>query len=209
MSPRKKQARVLSPGAPQLPSSSNTIVLDLPDGEVDRANANHHVRLHVDLVVLGASDLLTDLSAECPLNVAAHGSVEPSGLQATFSQASYEASMTRNSEYTTGINIFWHDWNYTATPGIPLRNNATDTLMEHYFQTPSRFRGMLYISVTSVTYAPLQHKGALQSVSIEEIRAAVLLAFARDIAAGAPESVAREWIKLSPGMSIARKPGGG
>ena len=105
--------------------------------------------------------------------------------------------MSKNSEYTTGINIFWHDWNYTATPGIPLRNNAVDALFEHYFQTPARFPGMLYISVPSPTYAPLEHKGALQSVSPEEIRAAFLFAFARDVAAGAPESVLREWIKLS------------
>ena len=56
---------------------------------------------------------------------------------------------------------------------------------------------MLYISVPSLTYAPLEHKGALQSLSPEEIRAAFLLAFARDIVAGAPESVVHEWIKFS------------
>ena len=103
MSPRKKQARILSPGVPQLPSSTNSIVLDLPDGEVDRANANHHVRFNVALAVLNASDLLAEISAESPLNIVAQGSAEPSGLQAPFAQASYDASMTMNSEYTTGI----------------------------------------------------------------------------------------------------------
>jgi len=196
MSPRKKQARIVSPEDPQLPSNGNTIVLDLPDGEVDRANANHHVRLHVALAVLSASDLLADISAESPLHIAANGSAEASGLQAPFAQGSYEASIIKNSEYTTGVNIFWHSWNYTATPGLPLRNNAVNALVEH-FQTPARFPGMLYISVPSPTYAPLEHKGALQSVSPEEIRAAFLIAFARDIAAGAPESVVREWIKFS------------
>ena len=163
-------------------------------GEVDRANANHHVRLHVALAVLNASDLFAEISAESPLNIAANGSAEASGLQAPFAQGSYKASMIKNPEYTVGINIFWHYWNYTATPGTPLRSNAIDTLMEHYFQTPARFPGMLYISVPSPTYAPLGHKGALQSVLPQEIRAAFLLAFARDIAAGAPESVVREWI---------------
>ena len=118
-------------------------------------------------------------------------------LQAPFSQGSYEAPASKNSECTTGFNIFWHDWNYKATPGIPLRNNAIDTLMEHYFRTPARFPGMLYFSLPSLTYAQLEHKGALQSVSPETIRAAFLLAFARDIVAGAPESVVRKWIKLS------------
>ena len=72
------------------------------------------------------------------------------------------SALAMKSEYTAGINIFWHDWNCTATPGIPLRDNAIDTLMEHYFQTPERFPGMLNISVPSPTYAPLEHKGASQ-----------------------------------------------
>jgi hypothetical protein len=197
MSPRKKQARVGSPEDPQHNNGGNTIVLELPDGEVGRANANHHVRLHAALAVLSACDLLADISTESPLNMAAKNLAEASGLQAPFAQGSYDASMSKNSEYTAGINIFWHDWNYTAIPGIPLRSNAVDALLEHYFQTPARFPGMLYISVPSPTYAPLEHKGALQSVSPEEIRAAFSIAFARDVAAGAPESVVREWIKSS------------
>ena len=83
MAQRKKQARVFSPGGPQLPSSSNTIVLDLPDGEVDCANANHHVSLSVALAVLNASDLLAEISAESPMNIAANGSTKASGLQAS------------------------------------------------------------------------------------------------------------------------------
>ena len=163
MSPRKKQACVLSPGVPQLPSSSNTIALDLPDGAVDRANANHHVRLSVVLAVLNASDLLAEISSDNPLNIAANGSAEASGLQAPFSQGSYEASMSKNSEYTVGINIFWHDWNYTATPGIPFRSNAIDTLMEHYFQTPARFPGNV---VHLGTFAHVRTVGTQRGLAI-------------------------------------------
>ena len=105
--------------------------------------------------------------------------------------------MAGNSEYTAGINIFWHDWKYTATPGVPLRSTAIDTLMEHYFQTPARFPGILVISVLSDCCQPLQHKGALQSVSPDEIRAAFLFAIARDIAAGATRPVLQEWLQLS------------
>ena len=174
---RKKRVRVRSPGRPQLPSNGNTIVLNLPDGDVGRTSANCHVRLHVALAVLGASNLLAEISTESPLNIAANGSAEASGLQAPFAQGSYETSMSKNSEYTAGINIFWHDWNYTATPGIPLRSNAVDALLEHYFQTPARFPGMLYISVPSPTYAPLEHKGALQSVSPERDTCGLLVRF--------------------------------
>ena len=141
MAPTKKQARIGSPPGPQHNNGGNTIALDLPDGEADRANANHHVRVHAALAVLHACDLLADMSAESPLHIAVNSSAEACGLQAPFAQGSYEASMSKNSEYTVGINIFWHDWNYTATPGIPLRSNAVDALMEHYFQTPACFTG--------------------------------------------------------------------
>ena len=119
------------------------------------------------MAALNASSLIAEIRADNPVNIAANSSAEACGLQAPFSQGSYEASMRQNSEYTVGINIFWHDWKYTATPGIPLRAHAIDALMEHYFRTPARFPGMLYISVPSLTYAPLEHKGALQSVSPE------------------------------------------
>ncbi|MFM7986593.1 MAG: hypothetical protein ACKPKO_45490, partial [Candidatus Fonsibacter sp.] len=99
----------------------------------DKAIANHHVRLHAALAI-ATCDLFAAISAESPLHIAAHGSAKVSGVQAPFSQASYEASTSKNSEYTAGANIFWHYWNYTATPGIPLRSNAIDTLMEHYFR---------------------------------------------------------------------------
>ena len=98
MSPRKKRAHVLNPGVPQLPSNNNTIVLGLPDGEVDRANANRHVRLSVALAVFNASELLAEISAENLLNIASSSSAEASGLQAPFSQGSYEASRSKNSE---------------------------------------------------------------------------------------------------------------
>jgi hypothetical protein len=160
-------------------------------------NANHHVCLHAALAVLSASDLLAEISAENPLNIAANGSAEASGLQAPFAQGSYDVSMRKNSEYTAGINIFWHDWHYAATPSMPLHNDATDTLMDHYFRTLARFPGMLCISVLLPTCAPLEHTWALQVVSPEEIRAAFLIAFARDIAADEPESVVREWMKFS------------
>ena len=106
MAPKKKRARIGSPQDPQHNNGGNTIVLDLPDGEVDRANANHHVRLHAALAVLSACDLLADINAESPLLIAANGSAEASGLHAPFAQGSYEASMSKNSEYTAGINIF-------------------------------------------------------------------------------------------------------
>ena len=76
MAPKKKQARIGNPLDPQHNNGGNTIVLDLPDGEAGRANANHHVRVHVALAVLHANDLLADMCAESALHVAVDSSAE-------------------------------------------------------------------------------------------------------------------------------------
>ena len=114
---------------------------------MDRANAEHALRLAVVADVLAQHDLFAGLPQAHPLDIATGGSGDTSGLQAPFSQASYEGSMAGNSEYTAGINVLWHDWKYTATPGVPLRSTAINTLMERYLQTPARFPGILVISV--------------------------------------------------------------
>ena len=123
---RRNRFAFASPGARNFPAAA-TPLLNLPDGDVDRTNANDHVRLHVALAALGARNLLAEISAESPLNIAANGSAEASSLQAPFAQGSYDVSMRKNSEYTAGINILWHDWHYMAIPGMPLRSDAIDT----------------------------------------------------------------------------------
>ncbi len=183
MAPKKRAAKAAA--LPAAPGPDGGLVLDLCDGDVDRANADHHLRLSAALDVLAQHDLFANLSSECPLAIAADAGAA-SGVHAPFVQASYETSMQRNFEYTAGINIFWHGFKYTATPGIPLRSDAIDTLVQHYFPTPARYPGFLHISVPSLQFLPMEHKGALQSVSPEEMRVAFLLAIARDIQAGAP-----------------------
>ena len=74
------------------------------------------------------------------------------------------------------------------------RSNAIDFLMEHHFQTLARFLGILIMSAPSDTYEPLQHKGALQSVSPEEMRATFLLDIARYMVEGVPQAVLRDWV---------------
>ncbi|MFM7988820.1 MAG: hypothetical protein ACKPKO_56845, partial [Candidatus Fonsibacter sp.] len=91
------------------------------------------------------------------------GSNEVSGVQTPFSQSAYETSMSDNSEYTAGANIFWHTWNYTANPGTPLRNNAIDALTEHYFQKPARFpKDVVHLG----TCGHVQTAGARKSLAI-------------------------------------------
>ena len=74
-----------------------------------------------------------------------------------------------------------HDCHYTATLGIPLRSQSIVALVDHYFETPAGLPTALVISVASTTYDPLHHRGSMQAVSPEELRAAFLLAVARDI----------------------------
>ncbi|MFM7981442.1 MAG: hypothetical protein ACKPKO_19210, partial [Candidatus Fonsibacter sp.] len=78
----KKQSCVSSPGV-TLPPSINNIVLDRPYGEVEKANAYHHVRLHATLAAIAKGNLFAAIRAESPLHIAAHGSAEVSGVQAS------------------------------------------------------------------------------------------------------------------------------
>ncbi|MFM7978226.1 MAG: hypothetical protein ACKPKO_02830, partial [Candidatus Fonsibacter sp.] len=77
--------------------------------------------MYVVAEVLAEHDMLVGLSEEHPLNIAANGSDDISGLQSPFSQASYEASMAKTSECIAILNSFTRDWRYTANPGIALR----------------------------------------------------------------------------------------
>jgi hypothetical protein len=157
------------------------------------------LRLSAALEVLARHDLFATIASELPLGIreACNDLDATSGLQAAFEHESYIASMSCNGEYAAGINIFRHDWKYSATPGIPIRKEALDALIAHYFKTPARFPGVLVISVPPGAYRPLDCKGALQAVSPEEMRAAFLLAIARDIDRDEPHAVLRNWIKFA------------
>ena len=51
----------------------------------------------------------------------------------------------------------------------------------------------IVVSVTDPAFNALEHRGALQAISPEELRCAMLFAIARDVARGAPEDDLREW----------------
>ena len=54
---------------------------------------------------------------------------------------------------------------------------------------------VLHVAVPDKDYNPLEHKAALLRVSPEEVTAAVILAIARDIQDGVPDSVLKAWGK--------------
>ena len=59
--------------------------------------------------------------------------------------------------------------------------------MKFYFETPSAMPRPVVISVTDLDSNPLSQRGALQAISPEELRCAMLFAMARDVTNGADD----------------------
>jgi len=76
-------------------------------------------------------------------------------------------------------------------PGIPLRADAIQDLVDCYFKLPAPINTII-ISVVPGEQ-PLEKRGALLAISPEEVRHAVMAAISRDIKAGVEAEVLRQW----------------
>jgi len=125
-----------------------------------------------------------------PLSVS--GNARDSGSQAPFNLKQYQQALRSGSHsYTAGINLFWIDPLFSATPAVPARIRAIEHLRMTVFRQPATVD--VHIAVPGPKYNPLQYKGALRRVSPEELTAAVLMAIARAIEDNEPDAVLREW----------------
>lgn len=149
--------------------------------------------------LIAARDLVTQhdvfhgIVAADPLMICAQS--DSSGTQAPFNLQDFRQAMQSRGEYTCGINSFWQDFLWTPTPGVPIRRNALVRLMGTLFKTPTPVT--LHFAVDNDDYNPLEHKGALQRVSPEEVTSAQLLAMARDVRNQESAEVLRGWAQAA------------
>jgi hypothetical protein len=116
-----------------------------------------------------------------------------SGNQVPFEFQFYQDALrTPARSYTAGINLFWVDPMWTATPGVPLRASAIEHMSNTTFKIPCALDG-IHIAVSCPDFDPREHKGALLRVSPEEMTGAVVLAIARDIRNQESEEVLLDW----------------
>jgi hypothetical protein len=102
---------------------------------------------------------------------------------------------THVQTYTCGINMFWVDLQWSATPGVPLRQQAIQHLADTVFCKPAS-PGVIHIAVSGPDFRVLDHRGALLRVSPEELTAAVTLAIARDIKTCEPTETLEAWRQI-------------
>ncbi len=98
-----------------------------------------------------------------------------------FRRDEFLAAMKGHKAHICGMNMLDHSFMFSAMPGIPVNRLAVKKVMSSVFGAPCRFPSTLIIALDSETQNPMLHRGALMSITAEELRHAYLLAVARDL----------------------------
>ena len=179
---------------PRRKNPSGTLaVAPTPTEGIDDVNAPLLQKVQAALVALQDNDVFHNIVDASPLGIKSGDS--DSGVQSPFAKPAFTAAIAMHGAYTCGCNLFWTDFRFSATPGIPLRENAIDQLVRFYFETPAPMRQPIVVSVLDKETNPAEQKGSLAAISPEEVRLAMLFAIARDVAAGKTEEI-RTWRRV-------------
>ena len=80
-------------------------------------------------------DVFRGIQSAAPLAIT--DDVADSGSQHPFELIYYTRALASGSQtYTAGINLFWIDLQWSATPGVPLRATAIDQMARSTFRPP-------------------------------------------------------------------------
>ena len=189
--PKKGKVKPEPVAATQLRS----VEIELLPGEEDRANVAYIEKLGSAWACIQEHDLFRDIQGAKPAGITANAN--ESGTQSPFDLKSYRAALkTAGQSYTAGINLFWIDLMWSATPGVPLRVSAIELMAKTIFGRPTPL-GTIHVAVPDHEYNPLERKGALLRVSPEEVTGAIVLAIARDIRNSESDEVLQAWKQIA------------
>ena len=165
--------------------------IELRPGERDNSNLAYIEKLAEAWARIQDHDVFRGIQSAAPLAIT--DDVADSGSQHPFELISYTRALASGSQtYTAGINLFWIDLQWSATPGVPLRASAIDQMARTTFRSPCQINDV-HIAVADVSFNPLMHKGALLRVSPEEVTGAIVFAIARDIENNEDIGVLQAW----------------
>ena len=165
--------------------------VELRPGELDEVNLAYIEKLEAAWGLIQDHDIFHNIQAASPACIT--GNVAESGTQAPFDLQCYQDALkTASKSYTAGINLFWINLQWSATPGVPLRVSAIEAMARTTFRAPVSV-GTIHVAVPGAEFNPLEHKGALLRVSPEEITGALVLAISRDIQNNEPAEVLQSW----------------
>lgn len=136
--------------------------------------------LQAALNTITAHDVFTDIASKSPSGID-KSKGKMSGYKATFDLKKYNEAIATTGKYEAASNFFWVNVFFTPCPNVPYNKTSVQKLMDHTFSEPGRFSEELVIAVPDTTYNPLEHKGALRSVTPEEALHAMIFAISRDV----------------------------
>ena len=189
--PKKGKAKPEPVAATQLRS----VEIELIPGEEDRTNVAYIEKLGSAWACIQEHYLFRDIQGAKPAGITANAN--ESGTQSPFDLKSYRAALkTAGQSYTAGINFFWIDLMWSATPGVPLRVSAIELMAKTTFGKPTPL-GTIHVAVPDHEYNPLERKGTLLRISPEKVTGAIVIAIARDIRNSESDEVLQAWKQVA------------
>ena len=191
--PRGKAAAQAAAAAPVAPMN---LTIQLQGGEQDLQNVDYITKLTEAWTLVSNHPNFNNIQQAIPLTLAKGGAQVPYKHSDYLLALGGPRELTPKARFTCAINLAWVDFQWSATPGVPVRVAAVMKLRDTTFKSP-RPAPMVHVAVPrDPGYQPHMHKGALKQVSPEEITAAYILAIARDVAKQEGEDIMEEWAKV-------------
>ena len=159
--------------------------------DLDSANLSYIEKLHDAVACIIDHPIFSGIVAADPMHITSDDA--NSSSQAAFDSRSFTNAMkSSHKSYTAGINAFWIDMLWSATPGVPVRMSGIQQMASTTFKFPTKLPPV-HIAIQSVDSNVLVQKGSLLRVSPEELTSAAVFAIARDIKNNESDEVRLSW----------------
>ena len=145
MAPKKKAAKSVGQTAA---ATSGCFDIELAQGERDSANLSYIEKLHDAVACIIDHPIFSGIVAADPMHITSDNA--NSSSQAAFDSRSFTNAMkSSHKSYTAGINAFWIDMLWSATPGVPVRMSGIHQMASTTFKVPTKLPPV-HIAVQSV-----------------------------------------------------------
>lgn len=188
MGPKKRAMPPSSSGETSLALSSNN------GNVVDTANVSIFENFHKDMATITEHPVFKNIVDAKPLGIVKANTKESGGNQVAYTADLFETAMrSKAKSYKCGGNLFWLDYSYNPSSGTPLSIQRIKDLKEFSFSKPSAYPVDVIVAVQHDQFNPMEHLGALHSVSPIEVLIAFAQAVAEAIRSEQPDAILKEW----------------
>ena len=149
-----------------------------------------------DLTTIAGHAVFKNIVDEKPIRIVGGGktSKEGGGNQVAYTPELYETAMkSKAASYKCGGNIFWLDHSFNPSSGTPLSMQRIKDFKEFSFSKPSPYPTDVIVAVPHDQFNPMEHLGALKSVTPIEVLIAFAQAVAEAVKSEKPEAILKEW----------------